>query len=187
MLFRSLRVAVCLILVASVTSYGQHFPKGIKYLGGPGFPDIEDVRDSWDNSLTIEDDSITLGFRKDLIPTEVIPTSSVSRVTYGQATTRRVGKWLAAGIILAPLALFGMFHKSRQHRVLVEWVDDQERDRSILFQVHKDRFVAVLNDLTFRTGEPVYANAEDGEWLFDRGVSSELDDTPEPQEEEDKN
>ena len=181
---RTLRVTVCLILIASFTSYGQHFPKGIKYLGGPGFPDIEDVRDSWDNSLTIDDNSITLGFRKDLIPTEVIPTSSVTRVTYGQATTRRVGRWAAVGFLLAPIALLGLFHKSRQHRVLLEWVDEQKRDRSIFFQVHKDHFVAVLNDLTFRTGEPVYANADDGEWLFDRGVPSELDNTPEPPEDE---
>ena len=78
---RTLKIVVCLLLVASVTSYGQHFPKGIKYLGGPGFPDIEDVRDSWDNSLTITDEEITLGFRKDLIPTEVITTSSITRMT----------------------------------------------------------------------------------------------------------
>ena len=70
-------------------------------------------------------------------------------MTYGQATTRRVGKWVAVAIILAPLALVGIFHKSRQYRVLLEWVDSQERDRSILFQVHKDHFVAVLNDLSF--------------------------------------
>ena len=191
---RTLRVTVCLILIASVTSYGQHFPDGIKYLGGPGFPDIEDIRDSWDNSLTIDDDSITLGFRKELIPNEVIPTSSVTRVTYGLATTRLARR--PPGLLLGPVALLGIFHRSRQHRVMLEWVDEwtvtqesgihlkQKRDRSILFQLHKDRFVAVLNDLTFRTGQPVYANAEDGEWLFNRGVPSELDDTPEPQEDE---
>jgi hypothetical protein len=176
---RTLNIAVCLLLVASVTSYGQEFPEGIKYLGGPGFPDIEDVRDSWKNSLTITDEDITLGFRKDLIPAEVIPMASVRRVTYGQATTRRVGKWLATGIILAPLALFGIFHKSRQHRVLLEWVDQGDRERSILFQVHKDQFVAVLNDLSFRTGQTTYANADDKKWLFERGVNAELDGTPE--------
>jgi len=179
---RTLRVTVCLILIASVTSYGQHFPDGIKYLGGPGFPDIEDIRDSWDNSLTIDDDSITFGFRKELIPNEVIPTSSVTRVTYGQATTRLARR--PAGLLLGPVALLGIFHRSRQHRVMLEWVDERERSRSILFQVHKDHFVAVLNDLTFRTGESVFANADDGEWLFDRGVASELDNTPEPPEDE---
>ena len=179
---RTLRITLCLLLVASVTTYGEHFPKGIKYLGGPGFPDIKDVRDSWDNSLNITDAEITLGFRKDLIPTEVIPTSSVTRITYGQATTRRVGKWVAVGILLAPLALFGLFHKSRQHRVLLEWRDDQERDRAMLFQVHKDHFVAVLNDLSFRTAKPVYADSDDREWLFTRGVRAELDETEETEE-----
>lgn len=181
---KTLRIVVCLLLVASVTSYGQHFQKGIKYLGGPGFPDIEDVRKSWDNSLTITDEEVTLGFRKNLIPTEVIPTSSIIRLTYGQATTRRVGKWVAVGILLAPLALVGIFHKSRQHRVLLEWVDEKERDRAILFQAHKDHFVAVLNDLSFQTGQPVFANADDRDWLFERGVKAELDDTPKESEDE---
>ena len=64
---RTLRIVVCLLLVASVTSYGQHFPEGIKYLGGPGFPDVEDVRDSWDNSFGITDKEGLSGFPKDIL------------------------------------------------------------------------------------------------------------------------
>ena len=161
---------LCLLLALPVALYGDTFPEGIKYLGGPGFPDIKDVRDSWDNSLTITDDEITLGFRKNLIPTETFPRSRLARITYGQATTRRVGTWVAVAIILAPLALVGIFHKSRQHRVLIEWTDDQERERAMLMQIHKDDFVAVLNDLAFRTQQPIYADAEDKDWLFERGV-----------------
>ena len=166
---------LCLSLLLPTTLYGNSFPEGIKYLGGPGFQDIEEVRDSWDNSLNITDNEITLGFRKNLIPSETFPTTAVTRITYGQATTRRVGKWVAAAILLAPLALVGIFHKSRQHRVLIEWADDQDRARSILMQVHKDHFVGVINDLTFRTGQSIWATADDQEWLFDQGVNAELD------------
>ncbi len=35
--------------------------------------------------------------------------------------------------------------------------------------------MGVLNDLAFRTGDPIWATAEDREWLFDRGVNAELD------------
>jgi hypothetical protein len=167
---------LCVVLTFSVAAYGNNFPKGIKYLGGPGFPDHKQIRDSWDNSLNITDSEITFGFRKNLIPSETIPVTSVKRITYGQATTRRVGRWVAVGVLLAPIALIGIFHKSRQHRVLVEWTDDQQRDRGMLMQAHKDQFVGVLNDLTFRTGKPVYADAEDREWLFKSGVKAELDD-----------
>ena len=170
---------LCLLLVLPVSLNGDSFPDGIKYLGGPGFPDVKDVRDSWGNSLTITDAEVTLGFRKNLIPTETFPTNRLTRITYGQATTRRVGKWVAVAVLLAPLALVGIFHKSRQHRVLMEWIDDEERERAILMQVHKDEFVAVLNDLAVRTRQPIYADAKDKEWLFERGVNAELDDESE--------
>ena len=68
----------------------------------------------------------------------------------------------------------------------MEWVNSQERDRSILFQVHKDHFVAVLNDLSFQTRQPIYADDDDRDWLFERGVKAELDDTPEPEDEHDE-
>ena len=154
---------------------GGAFPEGIKYLGGPGYPDIKDVRNSWDNSLNITDNEITFGFRKNLIPTETFPTASLTRITYGQATTRRVGKWVAVAILFAPLALVGIFHKSRQHRVLLEWTDDLDRERAMLMQIHKDDFVSVLNDIAFRTQQPIYADADDKNWLFERGVNAELD------------
>jgi hypothetical protein len=148
-----------------------------RQLGGPGFPDNNQIKDSWDNSLNITDKEITLGFRKNLIPTETVSVISVKRITYGQATTRRVGKWVAVGLIVAPIALIGILHKSRQHRVLIEWTDAQQRERGMLMQVHKDYFVGLLNDLAFRTNKPIYADAEDKEWLFKNGVKAELDDT----------
>jgi hypothetical protein len=165
----------CLLLVCSLTAYGQNFPKGIKYLGGPGFPDIEDVRDSWDNSPNATDKEITFSFKKNLIPTETISTGSVTRLTYGQATTRRVGKWVAVGVILAPIALVGIFHKSRQHRILVEWTDEQQREWGLLMQAHKDQFVGLLNALSFRTRKPIYADKDERDWLFQNGVKAEPD------------
>jgi hypothetical protein len=175
-MMRIVSVFLCVVL-AIIPLYANSFPKGIKYLGGPGFPDNKQVKDSWDNSLNITDGEITFGFRKNLIPTEVVPNSSVKRITYGQATTRRVGKWVAVGIIVAPIALLGMLHKSRQHRVLVEWTDSQQRDRGMLMQVDKKYFVGVLNDLSFLTKKPIYADADDKEWLFKSGVKSELDES----------
>jgi len=169
---------ICVILCVALTSsalVASNFPKGIKYLGGPGFPDNEQVRDSWDNGLNITDKEITFSFRKDLIPAETIPVSSVKRITYGQATTRRVGQWVAIGVLLAPVALLGIFHKSRQHRILIEWTDDQQRERGILMQAHKDQFRGILNDLAFRTSKPIFADEDDREWLFKSGVKSELD------------
>lgn len=166
---------ISVFLLLSLVAEAQQFPKGIKYLGGPGFADVEQVRESWDNSLNLTDREVTFAFVKNVLPVEIVSTSSITSITYGQATTRRVGKWVAAGIILAPVALVGIFHKSRQHRVLVEWVDDQKRERGLLMQAHKDQFVGILNGLTFRTGKPIYAEKEDREWLFTVGVKAQID------------
>ena len=169
---------LCISLALSTQVFGQNIPKGIKYLGGPGFDDeaIKKVKGSWDNSMMITEEQITLSFKKNQLPMEEIPISNVTRITYGQATTRRVGKWIAVGILLAPVALFGIFHKSRQHRVLIEWTDGESRDRGMLMQVHKDQFVGLLNGLAFQSRQPIYSDADDKEWLFKNGVRAELDD-----------
>jgi len=168
-------ILLCVFLTFSLPASGQSFPKGIKYLGGPGFSPEKGVRKSWDNSLALTEKEITFGFRKDLHPPETIPVSSVKRLTYGQATTRRVGKWIAVGVLVAPIALVGIFHKSRQHRILIEWTDEQKHERGMLMQAHKNQFEEILNALTYRTGKPLYATAKDKEWLFKRGVNAEVD------------
>ena len=149
------------------------FSGSIKYLGGRGFPDFGAVRNSWNNSLTITNNEITFGFRNNLIPSETIPISVLTRITYGQATTRRVAKWVVAGIFVTP-ALLGILHKSRQHYVLIEWIDAQEREREMLVKIHKYYFVGLLNELSFRTQKPIYTDSEDQEWLSERGVKAEL-------------
>ena len=125
---------LCFVLLSTPAAQCETFKKGIKYLGGPGFPDKKEIHDSWDNGLNVTDKEITFSFRKSLLPTETVPTSAITKNTYGQATTRRVGKWVAVGVILAPIALVGIFHKSRQHRILVEWTDSQQREKGRLKQ-----------------------------------------------------
>jgi hypothetical protein len=75
----ALSLTLCVTLViTSVPLAANSFPKGIKYLGGPGFPDNKQVKDSWDNSLNITGKEITFGFKKNLIPSEMISASSES-------------------------------------------------------------------------------------------------------------
>ncbi len=128
------------------SAYGENFPKGIKYLGGAGFADedIKKVRKSWDNRLYVTEKEVTFGFKKDVIPPVTIPVDRVTRLTYGQATTRRVAKWVAVGVLLAPIALVGILHKSRQHLILVEWTDDQNRERGLQMKAHKKQFKGIL-------------------------------------------
>jgi len=73
----------------------------------------------WDNHLTITSDTITLTLKDK--QEVVISAKSVSGLSYGQEAHRRVGTMIALGILISPLALFGLMHKTRaalhRHRI----------------------------------------------------------------------
>ena len=97
-------------------SGSEVFPDDIKFLGGAGFPDMKG-RESWDNSLVITPDSIVAEFADSAVPRTAIPLTALTQCLYGQAATRHVGAWVAAGVLIAPIALLGILHKSRNHFV----------------------------------------------------------------------
>lgn len=84
--------------------------KQIRYAGGAIPTQVKP--DDWGNSLAISPDKITLwikgGQRIDIDP------AKVSSLTYGQEAHRRIGTMIALGILLSPLALFGLLHVTKQ-------------------------------------------------------------------------
>jgi hypothetical protein len=62
---------------------------------------------------------------------------------------------IALGILLAPLALFGLFHKTRLHYVGIEFSTDDDKKSGLLLQAHKDNYRAVLLALRGATGAPI--------------------------------
>ncbi len=99
-----LRLVVALLLIPAVLGYAQGNTFKVRYNGGTLQTKV-DPKD-WDNKLNVTSDIITLNLKDR--QTLQIPTSSVTSLSYGQEAHRRVGTMIALGILVAPLALFGL-------------------------------------------------------------------------------
>jgi len=168
------RLLVALLACAIVAyAQGNSWDK-VRYNGGTVQTKV-DPKD-WGNQLTVTSDTISLRL-KDGQALE-IPTSSVTGLSYGQEAHRRVGTMIALGILLAPLALFGLFHKTRLHFIGIEYTSAEGKKAGILLQGHKDNYRAMLMALRGATGAPV-AVAEDDRKYVPTGVGVTVVKTPE--------
>ena len=156
----------------------QTFHDTIKYLGGIGFPNFKG-HESWDNTMTITPDSVQMIFAEAEFHPMSFAVANVTKIEYGQAATRHVGSWVAVGVLLAPIALLGMLHKSRHHFVTVTYSDGGQ-ERGVYFEANKDIVRNLLNTLSYRSKKPVYADQKDKKWLLTEGVLAQ----PEPDSKE---
>src|SRR5688572_15090632 len=104
----------CVVLAITVPAYvqaqGNSWNK-IRYNGGTLQTKVSPK--DWNNKLTVASGAITFTLKDG--QTLTIDPKNVTGLSYGQEAHRRVGTMVALGILLAPLALFGLFHKTRQH------------------------------------------------------------------------
>lgn len=149
-------LCVALVLYAQ----GNTFDK-IRYNGGTVATTVKPKE--WDNRLTVTSDLIKLEL-KDGQKLEIDP-ASVKMLSYGQEAHRRVGTFVALGILVAPLALFGLFHKTRLHYVGVEYTTEEGKPSALLLQAHKKNYRAVLMALRGATGAPVSVAEQDRKFV----------------------
>ena len=135
---------------------GNSFNK-IRYNGGTFQTSVKPK--DWRNKLMVNSDVIRLVL-KDGQVLDIDP-ARVTGLSYGQEAHRRVGTMVALGVLLAPLALFGLFHKTRLHYVGIEFTDSEGKHSGLLLQAHKKNFRAVLMALRGATGAPVAVAEKD--------------------------
>ncbi len=147
-----LRQLVAVLLCCSVLSYaqGNTFNK-VRYNGGSVSSKV-DPKD-WNNKLTVTSDSIKLDL-KDTATLDIQP-KSVTSLSYGQEAHRRVGTMVALAVLVAPVALFGLFHKTRLHYIGIQYKTPDGKSAGILLQGDKDNYRAILVALQGVTGAPV--------------------------------
>src|SRR5215510_14737558 len=137
---KRLAASICFILLfQNLTAYGSTF-KDIRYQGGTVQTKVKP--DDWDNRLTVTSDEIRLDL-KDGQSLKIDP-KNVTSLSYGQEAHRRVGTMIALGILVAPLALFGLFHKTRLHFIGIEYNTGEGKKAGVLLQAHKDNYRGVL-------------------------------------------
>jgi hypothetical protein len=153
-------IIILLSLTTVVYSQGNMFDK-IRYNGGAIQTKVKP--DDWGNHLTVSSDEIKLELKDGQIVR--IDPKRVTGLSYGQEAHRRVGTMVALGILLAPLALFGLFHKTRLHFVGVEFTTEDDKKSGLLLQAHKDNYRAVLMGLRGVTGAPISVAEEDRKYV----------------------
>lgn len=157
------RIAVVLLALTTAVyamSEGNSWDK-VRYNGGTLQTKV-DPKD-WSNHLTVTSDSITLKL-KDGQQVE-IPAKSVTGLSYGQEAHRRVGTMIALGILVSPVALFGLMHKTRLHFIGIEYKTSDGKKAGLLLQGHKDNYRAILTALEGSTGAPLSVSEKDREYV----------------------
>jgi hypothetical protein len=149
-----LAVALSCLMASAVFGEGNTFTK-VRYNGG-SIPSTVNPK-NWGNKLTITPDTIALelkGATKEFDKFD-IPSKSVTSLSYGQEAHRRVGTMIALAVLVAPVALFGLFHKTRLHYIGVQYKTPDGKNGGILLQGDKDNYRAMLVALQGVTDAPV--------------------------------
>ncbi len=149
---------LCAALIASAE--GNSWNK-VRYNGGSVASKV-DPKD-WNNKLTVTADLISLEC-KDGVKVG-IPPNMVTSLSYGQEAHRRVGTMVALAILVAPVALFGLFHKTRLHYIGIQYTGPDGKKEGILLQGDKDNYRAILVALQSVTGAPVSVSEKDREFM----------------------
>ncbi|MEW5975970.1 MAG: hypothetical protein AB1898_09220 [Acidobacteriota bacterium] len=111
----------------------------------------------WNNTLTVAPDAIRILLKDG--QRLVIDPATVTGLSYGQEAHRRVGTMVALGILVAPVALFGLFHKTKLHYIGIEYDLPEGRKGGVLLQGHKENYRAILQALKSVTGKEVATDA----------------------------
>src|SRR6266852_45595 len=157
---RSCVAMLCVALTTYASADGNSWGR-IRYNGGTLQTKV-DPKD-WDNHLTITSDTITLVLKdKQQV---VIPAKSVTGLSYGQEAHRRVGTMIALGILISPLALFGLMHKTRLHFIGIEYKTEDGKNAGLLLQGDKENYRAILTALEGATGAPLSVSEKDREFV----------------------
>jgi hypothetical protein len=154
------RLLVCFLATTLVAQGQGNTFKRIRYNGGSVDSKVDPKE--WNNRLTITSDKITLALKDG--KTLDIPAKSVTSISYGQEAHRRVGTMVALAILVSPVALFGLMHKTRLHYIGIQYAADG-KSAGILLQGDKDNYRAIIVGLQGVTGVPVAVAEKDREFL----------------------
>lgn len=157
----TVRKVVALVLCWSLLAYATGNTFKVRYNGGSVASKV-DPKD-WGNTLSVTPDAISLQL-KDNAKID-IPPKSVTSLSYGQEAHRRVGTMVALAVLVAPVALFGLFHKTRLHYIGIQYKTPDGKDAGILLQGDKDDYRAILVALQGVTGAPVAVADKDREFV----------------------
>lgn len=152
-------VSVMLLLVFPVVVLGDTGTTWtkVRYNGGPVKSTVGPK--DWDNKFTVAPDMIRF-ITKDGQVFEVKP-SEVTGLSYGGEAHRHVAMFVSLGIIVAPIALFGLLHKQKLHFIGIEYAKADSTKGGLLIQGADQNYREMLFQLKSVTGKPIAASEKD--------------------------
>lgn len=151
-----MRPLVTWIVLFSLVASGRASAAGnswnrLRYSGGTVEAKVNPF--DWNTALAVTPDELRLVFggRK----TVRIKTSAVTGLSYGQEAHRRVADLVALSVIVTPLVLFGLLHKSKVHFIGIEYRGEDGSPGAVLLEADKGNYRAILQVLASVTGQPV--------------------------------
>src|SRR3569832_916329 len=136
--FFAILMTVIMVCAPMLADTGNSFTK-VRYNAGTLQTTVSPKE--WDNKLVITSELITLTL-KDGQKVDIDP-KTVTSLSYGQEAHRRVGTMVALAILVAPVAQFGLFHKTKLHYIGVEYEKDGKKS-GLLLQGDKDNSRGIL-------------------------------------------
>jgi hypothetical protein len=127
----AMMVAMALAWTQAVVAAGpRNSWNKIRYRGGT----VQVKLDPWDwnTTLTVKPDEIVLMFTPRT--TIRIKPSQVRSISYGQEAHRRVENIVALGVLIGPLALFGLLHVSKDQLVGIVYDTEDGKSGAVLLE-----------------------------------------------------
>jgi hypothetical protein len=153
--------SLVVLISCSLLAYADGNTFKVRYNGGSVASKV-DPHD-WSNKLSITADAITLDLKDK--QSVVIAPKSVTSLSYGQEAHRRVGTMIALAVLVSPVALFGLMHKTRLHYIGIQYKTPDGSNAGILLQGDKDNYRAILVALQGVTGVPVSLGEKEREFV----------------------
>lgn len=133
---------LALLLLAEATAYAGVGSKNTQYVGGT----ITSIKaGSEGKSSTADDKVFVFEYKKDKL---TIPYAKINGLEYGQKAGRRV----AMAILVSPIALFS---KKRKHFLTVNFMDENDKQQAVVFELGKDVVRVTLASLEARSGQKI--------------------------------
>lgn len=105
----------------------------------------------WNTTITVTPDAITLVFSPKA--TVLIKPSKVVSVSYGLEAKRRVEDVVALSMLVGPLGLFGLLHKTKDELVGIVYQTEDGKQGAVLLE--SPFALAICGALSTVTGKPV--------------------------------
>lgn len=125
--------------------------KKLRYQGGTIEAKVNPF--DWNTTLRASGNHIELVFAGQ--KSVKIEASDITGLSYGQKAYRRVADMAALSVVLTPVALFGILHKSKDHLIGIQFRMAAGQAGGVLLTVHKDDYRELLLRLQVVTGKTV--------------------------------